>query len=252
MSFCFPIMTARWLPLWTARIWHACPRKPETLSLSWLPMRRQDDSYFVGRRKFSSEELISRLDADPQAFSPNALLRPVVQDHLLPTVVYVGGPAELAYQAQSAVLYDRLLARAPVLMPRAFVTLLDGSSAKLLERTGLGVPDCFSPSAELQEKIAGRLTPSSLKQTFETQGSRVERALSELGRELESFDHSLSDGFTRSRRKISYQLEKIRAKAARESLRRDERAAREAHRLGQWLYPNRGLQDPRASDGETP
>ncbi len=208
-----------------------------------LPLRRQDGGYSIGRRKFSSDELIARLDADSQAFSPNALLRPVVQDHLLPTVVYVGGPAELAYQAQSAVLYDRLLGRAPVLMPRSFVTLLDGASSKLLDRTGLGVPDCFAPSAELREKIAGRLTPPSLKQAFETQGSRVEQALAELGGELESFDRSLSDAFSRSRRKIAYQLEKMRAKAARESLRRDERAASEAHRLGQWLYPNRGLQE---------
>ena len=208
-----------------------------------LPLRRQEGTYSSGRRKFSSEELIVRLDGDPEAFSPNALLRPVVQDYLLPTAVSVGGPAELAYLAQSAVLYERLLGRAPVLMPRSFVTMLDGASSKLLARTGLDVPDCFAPSAELREKIAGRLTPASLKQAFDRQGGRVERALSELGGELESFDQSLSGTFSRSRKKISYQLEKMRAKAARESLRRDERAAREAHRLGQWLYPNRGLQE---------
>ena len=208
-----------------------------------LPLRRNDDSYSIGRRKFSSDELISRLDSAPESFSPNALLRPVVQDHLLPTVVYVGGPAELAYQAQSAVLYERLLGRAPVLMPRSFVTLLDGTSTKLLERTGLSVPDCFAPSAQLQEKIAGRLTPPSLKRAFETQGARLDQALTELDGELASFDQSLSDAFSRSRKKIAYQLEKMRAKAARESLRRDERAASEAHRLGQWLYPNRGLQE---------
>ena len=66
-----------------------------------------------------------------------ALLRPVWQDYLLPTVAYVGGPAELAYFAQSQVIYDRLLGRMPVAVSRASFTLLDSRAAKLLERYGL-------------------------------------------------------------------------------------------------------------------
>ena len=41
--------------------------------------------------------------------SPNALLRPVFQDTILPVAAYVGGPAEIAYWAQSAVIYERVL-----------------------------------------------------------------------------------------------------------------------------------------------
>src|SRR5579872_1910638 len=64
-------------------------------------------------------ELLARFDAEPEQFNANALLRPVVQDYLLPTAAYIGGPAEVAYLAQSAVLYDRLLGRMPVAMSRA-------------------------------------------------------------------------------------------------------------------------------------
>ncbi len=73
--------------------------------------------------------------------SPNALLRPVWQDFMLPTVAYVGGPGELAYFAQSAVLYDKLLGRMPVMLPRAFFTLLDARSEKLMKKFGLGLAD---------------------------------------------------------------------------------------------------------------
>src|SRR5690606_26602167 len=67
--------------------------------------------------------------------SPNALLRPVWQDFMLPTAAYVGGPGEIAYFAQSSVLYEELLGhRMPVIYPRACFTLLDARAEKLLQR----------------------------------------------------------------------------------------------------------------------
>ena len=58
--------------------------------------------------RLTTAELLARIDKAPESVSPNALLRPVVQDSILPTAVYVGGPAELAYLAQSKVIYDRI------------------------------------------------------------------------------------------------------------------------------------------------
>ena len=68
-------------------------------------LRRQNDEYASKERKYSAAELMDRAEQ----LSPNALLRPVVQDYVLPTVAYVGGPAELAYMAQSQVLYRRAI-----------------------------------------------------------------------------------------------------------------------------------------------
>jgi hypothetical protein len=69
--------------------------------------------------------------------SPNALLRPVVQDYMMPTVATVMGPAEVAYMAQAEVLYRALLGRMPVVVPRACFTLADARSGKLMDRYGL-------------------------------------------------------------------------------------------------------------------
>ena len=68
---------------------------------------------------------MEELAAQPERLSPNALLRPVMQDYILPTVAYIGGPAELAYLAQSRVIYDELLGRMPVVLARSGFTLLD-------------------------------------------------------------------------------------------------------------------------------
>jgi len=124
-----------------------------------LSLRRPNDHYVVGGR------LISVADMQNQAehLSPNALLRPVVQDYILPTIAYIGGPAELAYLAQSEVLYRELLGRQPVALHRTGFTLLDARSQKLMNRYGICLPDFFHGEHELKERIAARLIPQELK-----------------------------------------------------------------------------------------
>ncbi len=90
-----------------------------------LGLRRNEEEYVHNSRRFTSQELMDRA----ASLSPNAILRPVIQDSMLPTVAYIGGPAEIAYLAQSEALYRVLLGRMPVAMPRAGFTILDSRNA---------------------------------------------------------------------------------------------------------------------------
>ncbi len=110
-------------------------------------LRRKDSDY-------------AELAARAEQVSPNALLRPVWQDYLLPTVAYVGGPGELAYLAQSQVAYQLLLGRMPVAMARSGFTILDARSRKLLERYHMTVAQVMTHEGGLQERIAAALVPA--------------------------------------------------------------------------------------------
>jgi bacillithiol biosynthesis cysteine-adding enzyme BshC len=175
--------------------------------------------------------------------SPNALLRPVWQDYLLPTVAYAGGPAELAYLAQSRVLYDRLLGRMPVVLPRCGFTLLDGRAAKLLERFKMTVADTLVPEESLKARIAQALIPSGLAGHFDDTSADFTLRLERLEAEVKAFDPTLAAALTKGRSKILHQVEKIRRKTERETLRRDARATADAAYLGGLLYPHRHLQE---------
>ena len=115
-----------------------------------ITLRRQNGDYASKDRHYSAAELMDLAEQ----LSPNALLRPVVQDYMLPTVAYVGGPAELAYMAQSQVLYEDLLQRMPVMLARGGFTLLDARTAKLMEQYGLTLPDLFHGEDGVRELIA--------------------------------------------------------------------------------------------------
>jgi bacillithiol biosynthesis cysteine-adding enzyme BshC len=204
-----------------------------------ITLRRQDREYVAGDRRFSTEELIDRADQ----LSPNALLRPVIQDFMLPTVAYIGGPAELAYLAQSAVIYEALLGRMPVPVPRAGFTLLNERSRKLMERYRLTLPDFFHGESALRNKVAATLVPPAMAKLVEDAETTALERVERLRSELEAFDPTLAKAARRSARKIQAQISKLTGKIGREMMSRDQRAAADAAYLYGLIYPQKHLQE---------
>jgi uncharacterized protein YllA (UPF0747 family) len=175
--------------------------------------------------------------------SPNALLRPVVQDYLLPTAAYIGGPAELAYLAQSQVVYGKLMGRQPAAFPRAFFTLLDERSHKRMLRYGVNPTDLFHGEQALHDAIASRLVPEQLRARLDRTQAAFSSALDALRGDLDQFDVSLSAALETNRRKIEYQVGKIARKTATQIMARDEQATRDARLLNGLVFPEKHLQE---------
>jgi bacillithiol biosynthesis cysteine-adding enzyme BshC len=226
--------------------YHAQVHVEETTSLVFLlengkrlGLRRHGADYVHNSRRFTTAELASRA----ASLSPNALLRPVIQDSMLPTVAYIGGPAEVAYLAQSAVIYRALLGRMPVAVPRTGFTILDSRSDKLMDRYRLSLTDFFHGETALRERIAARLIPASLTSSAQAAQAAVNASVAKLHAELTGFDPTLAKALEGSAKKIRYQMEKMARKAGREALRRDERAAADASYLYGLVFPERTLQE---------
>lgn len=229
-----------------AQGYHAQVHIEQKTSLAFLleqgrrvTLRRQNGDYASKERRFSVAELMDRA----QHLSPNALLRPVVQDYVLPTVAYVGGPAELAYMAQSQVLYAELLGRMPVMLARSAFTLLDTRTTKLMERYGLVLPQLFHGEDAVRQVIAEKLVPGAIAREFEEIQKSTAESLQKLRIDLLAFDATLGAALDNSRSKILYQLSKIERKTARETLRRNERAGEEARYLADLVFPEKHLQE---------
>jgi bacillithiol synthase len=204
-----------------------------------LTLRRKGADFGLNGRRYTVSELAARAEE----LSPNAILRPVVQDSMLPTIAYIGGPAETAYLAQSAAIYEALLNRMPVAVPRTGFTILDSRSAKQLDRYHLSLPDFFHGEDALRERIASRLIPPPLSAAVDEATHTVEHAVSRLRGELERFDPTLAKALGHSERKIRHQISRIAGKVGRETMRRDTHAARDASSLYGLIYPERHLQE---------
>ncbi len=202
-----------------------------------------DREFVVGEERSSAQELLDRLEENPASFSPNALLRPVLQDYLLPTLVYTGGPAEVAYFAQAAVVYEKLLGRVTPVLPRFSATLVEPKAQRLLERYRMTLPDLFAGPDKLREALATQALPSDLQGRFTDAKTALERSLGAIRESLVRLDATLVDAASNAEEKMKYQLTQLEARAARAEVQRNEVVTRHADSLSSALYPNKALQE---------
>ncbi len=193
--------------------------------------------------KLSRAELLARIAASPEQFSPNVLLRPVVEDYLLPTLAYTGGAAETAYFAQAGAVYEALLGRVTPIVPRFSATIVEAKMQRLIERHGITVADVFAGAEALRRQLAERGLPADLQAAFEAVRKSMDAHLSEIKEKLVTLDRTLVDAAETARSKVEYQLERLQSQAARAEAQKSELVSRHAENLSQALYPDKGLQE---------
>ncbi len=199
--------------------------------------------FMVGQERLTKEELLESIERAPEQFNANVLLRPVLQDYLLPTLAYTGGSAEVAYFAQVAVVYEKLLGRVTPVLPRFSATLVESKPQRLLERYGLGLPDLFHGPEKLREVLGQRTLPPDLQQRFDEAKKSLEQSMDAVRGALTQLDSTLSDAASNAEAKMHYQLGQLQARAARAELNRNEVIARHAEALSSALFPNKVLQE---------
>jgi bacillithiol biosynthesis cysteine-adding enzyme BshC len=200
--------------------------------------------WMAGRQSYSTADLLGILDAEPERISPSALLRPVFQDFLLSTSAIIGGPAEIAYFAQSAVLYERILGRKTPALPRFSATLIEPAIGELLRQHELTLERVFAETSDsLAQLLATRSIPAEGRERLAKAGAALEAELKPLLDWMHSLDAGLGQSAERSASKMRYQMSRLRRLAANFQLQREAQLTREAEAIILALYPGGALQE---------
>ena len=207
--------------------------------------RTKEGGWKAGGRSYSTEELLGILETEPERLSPNALLRPVFQDAILPTAAYVGGPAEIAYFAQSAVVYERVLGRVTAVLPRLTATLIGPAVGVVMERHEVQLSDLFAAKTveELAARLGARAMPIEGKRKLAAAGNALEMELEALTGYLASVDESLGRAAGVSASKMRYQMGRLRRMAARFEVEKEASLRKHAETMMLTLYPDGHLQE---------
>jgi bacillithiol biosynthesis cysteine-adding enzyme BshC len=198
----------------------------------------------AGRQKYATADLLGILESEPERISPAALLRPVFQDYLLSSSLTIGGPAEIAYFAQSAVLFDHILGRMTPVHPRLSATLVEPAIGDLLRKHELTPERVFAESqGSLTQLLAARAMPVDGKRKLANAGNALDRELDVLLGWMRGLDAGLGRSAETAASKMRYQMNRLRRLAANFQLQRESSLARHAEAIFQALYPNGSLQE---------
>jgi bacillithiol biosynthesis cysteine-adding enzyme BshC len=203
-----------------------------------------NDLWQAGRERFTTADLLGVLAAEPERISPAALLRPVFQDFLLGTSLIVGGPAEIAYFAQSAVLYERILGRVTASEPRLSATLIEPPIGELLRKHEMELDRVFKENADsLAQLLAARAMPAAGKRKLAAAGTALDAELGPLVDYMKAMDTGLGLSAETAARKMRYQMNRLRRLAANFEMQREDSLRRHAEAIERALNPGGVLQE---------
>jgi bacillithiol synthase len=211
-----------------------------------LPLRRTADGQWkAGARVYTTAELLQILAAEPERLSPNALLRPVFQDTILPTAAYIGGPAEIAYFAQSEVLYSRILGRVTPVLPRLMATLVEPAIASAMAAHEVQFPQVLEAktTANLALRLAARAIPIEGKRKIAAVGNSMDAELTALTDYMTAMSADLGRAAGVSASKMRYQMNRLRRMAANFELQKQASLHKHASAIMLSLYPDGHLQE---------
>lgn len=201
-----------------------------------------------GRRKRLSASHAAQIAGSDELLelSSNVLLRPIVERTILPTVAYLGGPAEIAYFAQVTAVASALDVPAPLIMPRWSGMVIEPRIQKILDRYSLAPSDFADPHA-VETRLARSALPKDVEQGIAAIRESAEREIARLADTEGS--HLVSDRVLDGlRRNILHRVERLERRYMAAVKREGNEALRDAAAARASLYPI-GLPQERALNG---
>jgi bacillithiol biosynthesis cysteine-adding enzyme BshC len=201
-----------------------------------------------GRTAIKAEEaasLAAEVRAQPAAFSPNVLLRPIVEETLFPTVCYVSGPNELAYLAQLRKVYEHFGVPMPLFYPRLSATLLDSASARFVAKHDLPLEVLQARDESALNRLLASSLPTAVERALGEADASIARSMAALVASVPAIDPTLEGAARSTLGKLQHDLAALRGKIISAAKKRDETLRRQFFRARSQAFPD-GMPQERA------
>jgi bacillithiol biosynthesis cysteine-adding enzyme BshC len=202
------------------------------------PIRRREGGFAVGDRTWAAPALRAEAAAHPERFSPNVLLRPIVQDTLFPTACFVAGPSELAYQAQLGEVYRAFGVEQPLLQSRASATLLDAAALRFLDRSQMPFEALHAQDDAALNRLLESLLPPGVDRAIAEAGDAAADRVRALAGPVTAIDPTLAGALETTELRIRETLGTLQNKIVQAAKRKDETLRRQFSRTRALAFPN--------------
>lgn len=191
----------------------------------------------------TSDQLLDLLEKEPERFSPNVFLRPLIQDTLLPNAAYVGGPAEIAYHGQMKPLYDLFDMEMPFVAARMSATLAEPAVERFLTELPFGFADYHSRFEDLEQHYLRSHGNPELDGLFDEWVHRVDELTVKMADQMGMEDPGLRKHARAITRDHIKSIEKLKKKMVNAIRQREEVQINRIRKVKHSLFPNDRLQE---------
>jgi bacillithiol synthase len=206
-------------------------------------IRHQQGTMVVGDLRYPAEELVKQAGTQPGAFSPNVLLRPIVQDTLFPTVCYVAGPNELAYLGQLRGVYGHFGVPMPLMYPRASATMLDPAAVRFLTKYDVSIEALQAQDESALNDLLESQIPPIVEESFAAAARTIEEQMSRLAETIPALDPTLEGAARTTLGRMQHDLQTLHNKMIQAAKRRDETLRRQFMRTRALAFPSGHAQE---------
>jgi bacillithiol synthase len=191
--------------------------------------------------RFSEAEILAELEAHPERFSPNVVLRPLFQEAILPNLAYVGGGGELAYWLERRSLFEHFGLQMPMLLRRNSVLWLDKDSEKKRLKLGLSEADLFADTDALIRQFLEKNAAAELNLHGEMRD--MEGVFEKIAQKALQIDPTLEKALRADQVKALTALEQWQSRLVRAEKQRHEVSVNQIRGLKERFFPANGLQE---------
>lgn len=191
--------------------------------------------------QWTEQELIAELETYPERFSPNVILRGLLQESILPNAAFIGGGAEVAYWLQLKELFNHYKVFYPAILPRQSVLWIGPKAAELQNKTGLSMAGLFKPYEQMVKEYMAAHMDNILAITSEQ--NTIETVIRQLKEKAVSLDPTLGASAEAALAKIKHQLAVLEKKMLRAEKRKHETELQRIAKLKGMLFPGNSLQE---------
>jgi len=201
---------------------------------------KTEQGFSIGDQTYSLHELLSMLSEQADQFSPNAVLRPIYQEYILPNLCYVGGMAEMNYWAQLKGVFEECDIPYPLLQFRANLLWIDLGANKKIKSTGLQLQDLFKSSTDIKKEFVAKMDSKPIEEKEIEQGlEQIEKSLKEASSDQKNLESWIGSELKKIEKSISH----IKSKIIKEKKKSHEDDLIRIEKIKETLFPANQLQE---------
>ncbi|MCU0416957.1 MAG: bacillithiol biosynthesis cysteine-adding enzyme BshC [Cytophagaceae bacterium] len=208
---------------------------------------KEGDSYLVptGDKQWTEAELLQEIEQRPEHFSPNVVLRPVYETTILPDVVYVGGPGEMAYWIQLLPVFQSFGSFFPVLFPRLHLGGMSVTQWNMLKQYSCTIEELSDEEKKIRSKITQLLTETVID--FTEEKNLLLAQWTAIEHKVLTVDTTMVATVKGDRVKVEKMLLDLEKKVQKALERKQDVPIQKVLKLKEKIFPNDGLMERKES-----